>query len=147
MIGPSVRIGKNCKIQNNVSLYKGIILEDNVFCGPSCVFTNVKTPRAFIDRSDEFIETFVRKGASIGHDAYSLLSGFNRVFPSNVPARRGKVTIGGLVRMVEERKLEKQLQIKRRQEEARQKKEKRKTELWEQQKRANNFIRKKNDQN
>ena len=66
MIGPNVKIGNRCKIQNNVSLYKGIILEDNVFCGPSCVFTNVKTPRAFIDRSDEFTETFVRKGASIG---------------------------------------------------------------------------------
>ena len=66
MIGPNVKIGNRCKIQNNVSLYKGIILEDNVFCGPSCVFTNVKSPRAFIDRSDEFIETFVRKGASIG---------------------------------------------------------------------------------
>jgi len=66
MIGPNVKIGNRCKIQNNVSLYKGIILEDNVFCGPSCVFTNVKTPRAFIDRSGEFIETFVRKGASIG---------------------------------------------------------------------------------
>ena len=66
MIGPNVKIGNRCKIQNNVSLYKGIILEDNVFCGPSCVFTNVKTPRAFIDRSNEFTETFVRKGASIG---------------------------------------------------------------------------------
>ncbi len=69
MIGPNVTIGNRCKIQNNVSLYKGIILEDNVFCGPSCVFTNVKTPRAFIDRSKEFSKTIVRKGASIGANA------------------------------------------------------------------------------
>lgn len=66
MIGPNVKIGNRCKIQNNVSLYKGITLEDNVFCGPSCVFTNVKTPRAFIDRSNEFTQTIVRKGVSIG---------------------------------------------------------------------------------
>tara|TARA_B100000700_G_C14722107_1_gene704246 strand:- start:105 stop:674 length:570 start_codon:yes stop_codon:yes gene_type:complete len=66
MIGPNVKIGNGCKIQNNVSLYKGIILEDNVFCGPSCVFTNVKTPRAFIDRSSEFSQTLVKKGTSIG---------------------------------------------------------------------------------
>ncbi len=69
MIGPDVSIGNGCKIQNNVSLYKGIFIEDNVFCGPSCVFTNIKTPRAFIDRSNEFIETIVRKGASIGANA------------------------------------------------------------------------------
>ena len=66
MIGPEVILGNGCKIQNNVSLYKGIILEDNVFCGPSCVFTNVKTPRAFIDRSKEFSNTIIKKGASIG---------------------------------------------------------------------------------
>jgi len=69
MIGPSVIIGNRCKIQNNVSVYKGIIIEDNVFCGPSCVFTNVKSPRAFIDRSNEFRKTIVRKGASIGANA------------------------------------------------------------------------------
>ena len=69
MVGPNVSIGSNCKIQNNVSLYKGITIENNVFCGPSCVFTNVKTPRAFIDRSNEFNETIVREGASIGANA------------------------------------------------------------------------------
>ena len=69
MVGPNVSIGSNCKIQNNVSLYKGITIENNVFCGPSCVFTNVKTPRAFIDRSNEFSETVVREGASIGANA------------------------------------------------------------------------------
>ena len=69
MVGPNVTIGSNCKIQNNVSLYKGIKIENNVFCGPSCVFTNVKTPRAFIDRSNEFSETIVREGASIGANA------------------------------------------------------------------------------
>lgn len=65
VIGPEVVIGNNCKIQNNVSLYKGAILKDGVFCGPSCVFTNVNTPRAEIERKDEFLETCVEKGATI----------------------------------------------------------------------------------
>ena len=69
MIGPDVTIGDNCKIQNNVSLYKGITIENDVFLGPSCVFTNVKTPRAFIDRSNEFSNTVIKKGASIGANA------------------------------------------------------------------------------
>ncbi|WP_343564239.1 N-acetyltransferase [Kiloniella sp. b19] len=69
MVGPSVTVGNNCKIQNNVSLYKGIHLEDDVFCGPSCVFTNVNNPRAAIERKDEFLETTVRKGATIGANA------------------------------------------------------------------------------
>lgn len=68
-IGPDVIIGSRCKIQNNVSLYKGVILEDGVFCGPSCVFTNVNTPRAEIDRKDEFLSTIVRRGATIGANA------------------------------------------------------------------------------
>lgn len=66
MAGPHVTIGNGCKIQNNVSLYNGVTLEDDVFCGPSCVFTNVLTPRAFIERKDEFLPTLVRTGASIG---------------------------------------------------------------------------------
>ena len=54
MIGPDVAVGDHCKIQNNVSLYQGVTLEDGVFCGPSCVFTNVLNPRAEIERKDEF---------------------------------------------------------------------------------------------
>lgn len=69
MIGPEVRVGDRCKIQNNVSLYKGVTLEDGVFCGPSCVFTNVNNPRAEIERKEEFRQTLVRRGASIGANA------------------------------------------------------------------------------
>jgi UDP-2-acetamido-3-amino-2,3-dideoxy-glucuronate N-acetyltransferase len=69
MVGPDVKIGNNCKIQNNISLYKGVILEDNVFCGPSCVFTNVYNPRAFIERKNEFLTTLIKTGASIGANA------------------------------------------------------------------------------
>ena len=69
MVGPDVRVGDNCKIQNNVSVYKGVTLEDGVFCGPSCVFTNVNTPRAEIDRKKEISETLVRCGATIGANA------------------------------------------------------------------------------
>lgn len=68
-IGPDVTIGDNCKIQNNVSVYKGVTLEQGVFCGPSCVFTNVMTPRAEVDRATEFSPTLVRRGASIGANA------------------------------------------------------------------------------
>lgn len=65
MIGPNVVIGSKCKIQNNVSVYPGVTLEDEVFCGPSCVFTNVYNPRAFIERKHEFLPTLVKKGATI----------------------------------------------------------------------------------
>jgi predicted dehydrogenase/acetyltransferase-like isoleucine patch superfamily enzyme len=67
--GPNVRIGSGCKIQNNVSVYDGVTLEDDVFCGPSMVFTNVTNPRAFVNRKDEFAPTLVRRGASIGANA------------------------------------------------------------------------------
>ena len=69
MIGPDVRIGNGCKIQNNVSVYEGVTLEDDVFCGPSAVFTNVLVPRAFIDRRKEIRPTQVRAGATIGANA------------------------------------------------------------------------------
>jgi UDP-2-acetamido-3-amino-2,3-dideoxy-glucuronate N-acetyltransferase len=72
MIGPRVKIGDNCKIQNNVSLYEGLVLEDGVFCGPSCVFTNVINPRAFISRKSEFKKTLVKRGATIGANATIL---------------------------------------------------------------------------
>lgn len=68
-IGPNVTIGNGCKIQNNVSVYKGVTLEDDVFCGPSMVFTNVLTPRAFVERKNEFGDTRVGRGATIGANA------------------------------------------------------------------------------
>ena len=69
MIGPRVVIGDDCKIQNNVSVYEGVTLESGVFCGPSCVFTNVANPRAEVDRRREFLETNVGRGATIGANA------------------------------------------------------------------------------
>ena len=69
VIGPNVSIGNNVKIQNNVSVYDGVTLEDGVFCGPSCVFTNVHNPRSEIVRKDEYRQTIVRRGASIGANA------------------------------------------------------------------------------
>jgi UDP-2-acetamido-3-amino-2,3-dideoxy-glucuronate N-acetyltransferase len=69
MIGPRVRVGNGCKIQNNVSLYDGVELSDDVFCGPSCVFTNVNNPRANLSRKDEFRTTPIGRGASIGANA------------------------------------------------------------------------------
>lgn len=69
MIGPDVKIGNGCKVQNNVALYAGVELADDVFCGPSCVFTNVNNPRAFVSRKDEFRRTPVGRGASIGANA------------------------------------------------------------------------------
>lgn len=69
MAGPDVTVGQGCKIQNNVALYKGVTLEEEVFCGPSCVFTNVLTPRAFVERKDEFAPTHVGRGATIGANA------------------------------------------------------------------------------
>jgi UDP-2-acetamido-3-amino-2,3-dideoxy-glucuronate N-acetyltransferase len=69
MIGPRVTVGDNCKIQNNVSLYEGVTLEDDVFCGPSCVFTNVVNPRSAISRKNEFRPTLVKRGATIGANA------------------------------------------------------------------------------
>ncbi len=65
-VASGVRVGNNVKIQNNVSLYTGVELEDDVFCGPSMVFTNVTNPRSFINRKKEYKKTLVRRGASLG---------------------------------------------------------------------------------
>jgi UDP-2-acetamido-3-amino-2,3-dideoxy-glucuronate N-acetyltransferase len=65
-VGNHVTIGDRCKVQNNVSVYDNVTLEDGVFCGPSMVFTNVHNPRALIERKDEYRDTLVRKGASLG---------------------------------------------------------------------------------
>jgi UDP-2-acetamido-3-amino-2,3-dideoxy-glucuronate N-acetyltransferase len=69
VIGPNVSVGSRVKIKNNVSVYEGVTLEDGVFCGPSCVFTNVNNPRSEIARKDEYRKTVVRRGASIGANA------------------------------------------------------------------------------
>jgi UDP-2-acetamido-3-amino-2,3-dideoxy-glucuronate N-acetyltransferase len=66
VVSPDVVVGNNVKIQNNVSLYTGVILEDDVFCGPSMVFTNVVNPRSHVSRKDEYRQTLVKRGASIG---------------------------------------------------------------------------------
>jgi UDP-2-acetamido-3-amino-2,3-dideoxy-glucuronate N-acetyltransferase len=71
-VGPEVKIGDGCKIQNNVSIYNGVTLEDGVFCGPACVFTNVFSPRAFVERKHEFLPTLVKRGATIGANATIL---------------------------------------------------------------------------
>tara|TARA_B100000676_G_scaffold272857_1_gene291113 strand:+ start:10233 stop:10799 length:567 start_codon:yes stop_codon:yes gene_type:complete len=67
--GPHVRVGDRCRVQNNVSLYEGVELAEDVFCGPSCVFTNVRNPRAFVSRKSEFLKTRVKQGATIGANA------------------------------------------------------------------------------
>ncbi|HEY8106846.1 MAG TPA: acyltransferase [Gemmatimonadales bacterium] len=69
VVMPGTRIGNNVKIQNNVSIYEGVTLEDDVFCGPSCVFTNVMNPRSHISRKHEYLPTLVRRGATIGANA------------------------------------------------------------------------------
>jgi len=69
VISPKVVLGNNVKVQNNVSIYTGVICEDDTFLGPSMVFTNILNPRSAIVRRDQYIETFVRKGASIGANA------------------------------------------------------------------------------
>jgi UDP-2-acetamido-3-amino-2,3-dideoxy-glucuronate N-acetyltransferase len=66
---PGTRIGNNVKIQNNVSIYEGVELEDDVFCGPSCVFTNVMNPRSHVSRKHEYRRTLVKRGSSIGANA------------------------------------------------------------------------------
>jgi UDP-2-acetamido-3-amino-2,3-dideoxy-glucuronate N-acetyltransferase len=89
------RLGNNVKVQNNVSIYEGVTLEDDVFCGPSCVFTNVTNPRSHVSRKSEYRPTLVRRGSSIGANAtivcgitlgeYSFI-GAGAVVTSDVPA-------------------------------------------------------------
>lgn len=68
-VAPGVKIGHGVKVQNNVSLYTGVIVEDDVFLGPSCVLTNVINPRAAVSRRDEYKNTHIKKGATIGANA------------------------------------------------------------------------------
>ncbi|MFA6618541.1 MAG: acyltransferase [Candidatus Neomarinimicrobiota bacterium] len=68
-IGSKAVVGNGVKVQNNISIYDSVIIEDDVFCGPSCVFTNVVNPRAFVERKTEYKETRIKKGASIGANA------------------------------------------------------------------------------
>jgi UDP-2-acetamido-3-amino-2,3-dideoxy-glucuronate N-acetyltransferase len=76
VVGPNVCVGDKVKIQNNVSIYEGVTLEDGVFCGPSCVFTNVNNPRSEIIRKNEYRKTIVKRGASIGANA-TIVCGHN----------------------------------------------------------------------
>ncbi len=69
VVSPKVVLGNNVKIQNNVSIYTGVICEDDVFLGPSMVFTNVINPRSSVNRRNQYLETLVKKGASIGANA------------------------------------------------------------------------------
>jgi len=69
VVGANVTIGNNVKAQNNISIYEGVEVEDDVFLGPSMVFTNVINPRSFIERKTEFKKTLMKKGCSIGANA------------------------------------------------------------------------------
>lgn len=76
VISPAVVLGKNVKVQNNVSIYTGVSCADDVFLGPSCVFTNVLNPRSAVNRRDNYLQTHVGKGASIGANA-TIVCGHN----------------------------------------------------------------------
>lgn len=76
VVSPEVILGKNVKVQNNVSIYTGVICEDDVFLGPSCVFTNVINPRSSVNRKDQYAKTIVGQGASIGANA-TIVCGHN----------------------------------------------------------------------
>lgn len=104
-IGKGIVIGNDCKIQNNVSVYEGVTLEDEVFCGPSCVFTNVINPRANIPRKNEFQKTLVKQGATLGANCtiicgvtigeYAFI-GAGSVITKNVPSFALMVGIPGI---------------------------------------------------
>jgi UDP-2-acetamido-3-amino-2,3-dideoxy-glucuronate N-acetyltransferase len=95
VISPDVVLGNNVKIQNNVSIYTGVICDDDVFLGPSMVFTNVMNPRSAVNRRSEYLKTHVGKGASIGANATIVCGhdigpfafiGAGAVVTKNVPA-------------------------------------------------------------
>ena len=69
VVGPNVKIGNNVKVQNNISIYDGVECEDDVFLGPSMVFTNVINPRSHVNRKDEFRKTLLKKGSTVGANA------------------------------------------------------------------------------
>src|SRR5207302_11361832 len=69
VVMPGTKLGNNVKVQNNVSIYEGVTLEDDVFCGPSMVFTNVLNPRSHVSRKNEYRATLVRRGATLGANA------------------------------------------------------------------------------
>lgn len=115
-VGARAVVGNGVKIQNNVSVYDEVVLEDDVFCGPSCVFTNVTNPRAFVERKQEYKKTLVKRGASIGANATILCGitigayafiGAGAVVTSDVPdyalmlgvpaVRKGWVSRNGVV--------------------------------------------------
>ena len=94
-VGNNVKIGDKCKIQNNVSVYDNVFLEEGVFCGPSAVFTNVHNPRSLIERKNEYRDTLVKKGATLGANCTVLCGltigefafiGAGAVVIKNVPA-------------------------------------------------------------
>ena len=95
VISPDVTLGRNVKVQNNVSIYTGVEIEDDVFCGPSMVFTNILIPRSEIVRRNEYVKTIIRKGATMGANStiicgtevgrYSLI-GSGAVISKDVPA-------------------------------------------------------------
>ena len=95
VVSPGVRLGRNVKVQNNVSIYTGVTCDDDVFLGPSCVFTNVINPRSAVNRRDQYSTTHVGRGASIGANA-TIVCGYDigefafigagAVVTKNVPA-------------------------------------------------------------